>query len=57
VASHIATSEATVIVVRSAICHNILEFSARVLATFQFGNLRFGAFPFEILLGSCDRRM
>ena len=40
-----------------AICHNILEFSARLLATFPFGNLRFGAFPFEILLGSCDRRM
>jgi hypothetical protein len=41
----------------SAICHNILEFSARVLATFPCGNLRFGAFPFEILLGSCERRM
>jgi hypothetical protein len=40
-----------------AVCHDILEFSARVLATFPCGSLRFGAFPFEILLGSCDRRM
>jgi|GEM_PF-5896128 hypothetical protein len=40
-----------------AICHNILEFSARVLATFPCGNLRFGAFPFEFLLGTCERRM
>ena len=42
---------------RRAVCHDILEFSARVLATFPCGNLRFGAFPFETLLGSCKRRM
>jgi len=40
-----------------AVCHDILEFSARVLAIFPCGNLRFGAFPFEILLGSCERQM
>ena len=34
-----------------AVRHDILDFSARVLATFPCGNLRFGAFPFEILLG------
>ncbi|MEO2034552.1 MAG: hypothetical protein ABGZ35_20950 [Planctomycetaceae bacterium] len=33
-----------------AVCHNILEFSARVLATFQFGNLRVDAIPGKIPL-------
>jgi hypothetical protein len=30
---------------------------ARELAIFPHGNLRFDVFPFEILLGSCERRM
>jgi len=48
---------AEVAISRSAVCHHILEFSARVLAISPCGNLRFGKFPFEILLGSCKQRM
>jgi hypothetical protein len=33
-----------------AACHHILEFSARVLATFQLGNLRFDSIPGKIPL-------
>jgi hypothetical protein len=35
---------------RRAVCHHILEFSARVLATFQFGNLRFDAISVDFPL-------
>jgi hypothetical protein len=40
-----------------AVRHDILEFLRENSPLFPCGNLRFGAFPFGILLGSCERRM
>ena len=50
------TSQEIVDLIR-AVCHHILEFSARVLATFRCGNLRFGEISVEFPLGSRERRM
>jgi hypothetical protein len=40
-----------------AVCHNILEFSARVLAISPCGNLRSDEISVEFPLGSRERRM
>jgi hypothetical protein len=47
----------TLVISSRAVCHHILEFSARVLAIFPCWNLRFGEISVEFPLGSRERRM